>query len=88
MLKKIRKRIKEKQRVKGLSKAMSIVDEYMRPGLNERAVDFSAGYAQARIQMLYEEGSITKAEMEAALFTLENQHDKLYRKAVEASVIK
>lgn len=77
MFEEIKGKIKNCQRVSGLSKGMDVVDKYMRPGMNPSALDFSAGYAQARIHVLYENGEITENEMLAALTTLDNQHRKL-----------
>ena len=82
MFEKIRERIEERQRVKGLSRAMSIVDEYMCPGLTPRALDMAYGQAYAEIRRVYIKGEITWNETQAALVTLNNQHDKLYQKAV------
>lgn len=78
----IAKKIEKRNRVSGLSKGMEIVDKYMRPGMNPKALDFSAGYAQARIHVLYENNEISKEEMEAALFSLNDQHEKLRNKAL------
>lgn len=85
MFKKIKRWIKRKsaKRVTGLTKGMELVDKYLRPGMNPSALDFSAGYAQARIHGLYESGEIKKEEMEAALFTLNNQHEKLRTNALK-----
>lgn len=86
MFKKIKEWLERKneatKRVSGLSKGMDMVDKYMRPGMNARALDYSAGYTQARIHGLYEKGEITADEQEAALLTLDNQHKKLRRKAL------
>lgn len=86
-LKWLKRKIESRKRVSGLSKGMDIVDKYMRPGMNPKALDFSAGYAQARIHGLYESGQITRNEMEAALFSLNDQHEKLRRKALIESMI-
>lgn len=84
MLKRIKKLFETKcvKRVSGLSKGLDMVDKYLRPGMNPGALDFSAGYAQARIHVLYEYGEITKNEMEAALHTLNVQHEKLRSNAI------
>lgn len=74
--------IKERQRVKGLSKAMTIVDEHMCPGLTPKALDIAYGQAYAEIRMSYINGEITWNEAQAALVTLDNQHDKLHRRAL------
>ena len=78
----ITKKIEERKCVSGLSKGMEIVDKYMRPGMNPKALDFSAGYAQARIHVLYENSEISKEEMEAALYSLNDQHEKLRNRAL------
>ena len=77
-----KRKFEDKRRVSGLSAGLDIVDKYLRPGMNPDALDFSAGYAQARIHGLYETGQITKEEMEAALFTLHDHHEKLRRRAM------
>lgn len=77
-------RIKEKlkgQRVSGLSRAMSIVDEFMVPGSTLKALDHGYGQAYATIRQEYIEGKFDENEMKAALVTLDNQHDKLRRRA-------
>lgn len=84
MFEKIKKLLEKRECVSGLSKGMDIVDNYMRPGMNPSALDFSAGYAQARLHELYENGEITENEMEAALCTLNNQHEKLRTDALKA----
>ena len=82
MLEKIKERIEERQSVKGLSKAMTIVDEHMCPGLTPSALDKAYGQAYAEIRMVYINGEITWNEMQAALVTLDNQHDKLRKRAM------
>lgn len=82
MFKKIKDHFEKRQRVKGLSKAMSIVDEYMMPGLTPRALDYNYGQAYADIRTVYINGEVTENEMHAALTTLDNQHDKLRRQAL------
>ena len=87
MFKKIRERIEERQRVRGLSKAMSIVDEHMCPGLKPSALDRAYGQAYAEIRMAYINGGITWNEVQAALVTLNNQHDKLSKRAMNEALI-
>lgn len=84
MFARIREAIEEKQRVKGLSRALKIVDEYMISGLNPRALTHNYGQAYADIRMNYINGDITENEMWAALTTLDNQYEKLYPKAERA----
>lgn len=84
MFAKIRERIEEKQRIKGLSRALQVVDEYMIPGLKPEALTFNYGKAYADIRMEYINGDITENEMCAALTTLENQYEKMYPAAVRA----
>ena len=84
MFAKIRERIEEKQRVKGLSRALSIVDEYMMPGLSPEALTFNYGQAYADIRTTYINGDITENEMWAALTTLDNQYEKMYSRAQRA----
>lgn len=81
MFEKIKERIEERQRVRGLSKAMSIVDEHMCPGLKPNALDRAYGQAYAEIKMTYINGEVSWNEAQAALATLDNQHDKLRRRA-------
>lgn len=79
--------LKERQRVKGLSRAMSIVDEHMCPGLTPKALDIAYGQAYAEIRMAYIKGEVTWNEVQAALVTLNNQHDKLRKRAVNEAMI-
>ena len=87
MFERIKERIEERQRVKGLSKAMSIVDEHMCPGLNPSALDRAYGQAYAEIKMSYINQEISWNEVQAALVTLNNQHDKLRKRAVNEAMI-
>lgn len=87
MFEKIKERIEERQRVKGLSKAMSIVDEYMCQGLTPKALDIAYGQAYAEIEMSYINQEISWNEVQAALVTLNNQHDKLRKRAVNEAMI-
>ena len=76
--------IKEKlngKRVSGLSRAMSIVDEFMVPGSTLKALDHGYEQAYATIRQEYIEGKFDENEMKAALVSLDNQHDKLRRRA-------
>lgn len=82
MFEKIKERIEERQRVKGLSKAMSIVEEHICPGLTPKALDMAYGQAYAEIKMSYINGEITWNEVQAALVTLDNQHEKMRRRAL------
>lgn len=66
----------------GLSKGMEVVDKHMKPGLSRKELIFSAGYAQGRIHGLQEGGKISQAEMDAALFVLDNRFKKLYRRTL------
>ena len=78
----IEERIRENQRVKGLSRAMSIVDEFMVPGYSTKALDYGYGQAYAVIRQGYIDGEFCENEMKAALVALDNQHDKLRRRAL------
>lgn len=84
MFKRIRKWISQRKRVKGLSKAMDIVDAYMCQGLTPRALERAYGQAQAQLRIVYRNGEITWNELQAAIVTLDNQYNKLRPKAVEA----
>lgn len=84
MFKRIRKLLSQRKRVKGLSKAMDIVDAYMCQGLTQRAMDRAYGQAQAQLRIVYRNGEITWNELQAAIVTLDNQYNKLRPKAVEA----
>lgn len=84
MFKRIRKLLSQRKRVKGLSKAMSIVDAYMCHGLTPRALDRAYGQACAQLRIVYRNGEITWNELQAALVTLDNQYNKLRPKAEEA----
>lgn len=84
MFKRIRKLLSQRKRVKGLSKAMDIVDAYMCQGLTPRALDRAYGQAQAQLRIVYRNGEITWNELQAAIVTLDNQYNKLRPKAVEA----
>lgn len=82
MFERIKERIRENQRVKGLSRAMSIVDEFMVPGSTAKALDYGYGQAYATIREKYIAGEFGENEMQAALVTLDNQYDKLRRRAL------
>lgn len=84
MFKRIRKLLSQRKRVKGLSKAMDIVDAYMCQGLTPRALERAYGQAQAQLRIVYRNGEITWNELQAAIVTLDNQYNKLRPKAVEA----
>ena len=86
MFKKLIQEIREKRRVKGLSRAMSIVDEYMFPGMTPKALDHNYGQDYAAIRMNYINGNITENEMWATLTTLNNQYDKLRPQAVNSMI--
>lgn len=86
MFKRIRKWISQRKRVKGLSKAMDIVDAYMCQGLTPRALDRVYGQAYAQLRIVYINGEITWNELQAAIVTLDNQYEKLRPKAVEAMI--
>ena len=90
MFKKIKRwfkrRFASRQCVKGLSKAMSIVDAYMCQGLTPKALDRAYGQAYAQIKIVYINGEITWNELQAAIVTLDNQYNKLRPKAVEAMI--
>ena len=82
--------IKEKlngKRVSGLSRAMSIVDEFMVPGSTVKALDYGYGQAYTTIRQEYIDGAFDENEMMAALATLDNQHDKLRRQALIEEII-
>lgn len=83
MLQKIKDLICDKKKAEdcGLSKAMKIVDKHMRPEYGRELLAFHAGYAQARIQMLFECGQITKNEVSAAEYALEDHYGKLRNQA-------
>ncbi len=84
MFKRIEKLLAQRKRVKGLSKAMDIVDAYMCQGLTPRALDRAYGQAKAQLRIVYRNGEITWNELQAALVTMDNQYNKLRPKAVEA----
>ena len=81
MFGRLKERIAGNKRVSGLSRAMSIVDEFMVPGSTVKALDHGYGQAYATIRQEYIEGKFDENEMKAALVTLDNQHDKLWRRA-------
>lgn len=80
----MKKKYEERCRVKGLSRALMIVDTYMMSGLTPKALDRAYGQAYAEIRMEYINGDIPENDMWAALATLDNQYSKLRPKAVEA----
>ena len=82
MFERLKERIAGNKRVSGLSRAMSIVDEFMIPGSTVKALDHGYGQAYATIRQEYIEGKFDENEMKAALVTLDNQHDKLRRQAL------
>lgn len=78
---------KKRESICGLSKAMRIVDKYIKPGIGVRALDLSAGYATEKIRRLHECGEITKNEMDAALTTLDNHYTKLRQQESRAELM-
>lgn len=84
MFESMKKKLEERQRVKGLSRALSIVDTYMMSGLSPEALDRAYGQAYAEIRMEYINGDIPENDMWAALATLDNLYNKLRPKALEA----
>ncbi len=77
----------EVRRVKGLSRALTIVDTYMMSGMTPEALDRAYGQAYAEIRMEYINGDIPENDMWAALATLDNQYNKLRHKAIEALLL-
>lgn len=82
MLGKLKKRFEERQRVKGLSKALSIVDKYMMNGLTPEELDEMYALAYADIRTVYINSEVTENEMRAAITTLDNQYNKMRPRAV------
>lgn len=82
MFETLRDRIARNKRVSGLSKAMSIVDEHIHPGLTIRALDRGYGQAYAEIRQIFLDGEINENEMKAAMSALENHYDKLRRQSL------
>lgn len=87
MFGRLKERIAGNKRVSGLSRAMSIVDQFMVPGSTVKALDHGYGQAYVTIRQEYIEGKFDENEMKAALVTLDNQHDKLRRQAQIEEII-
>lgn len=82
MFEKLKERIERNKRVTGLSKAMSIVDTHICPGLTVRALDRGYGQAYTEIRMEYLNGEVSENEMKAALAALDNHYDRLRRQSL------
>ena len=65
MFGRLKERIAGNKRVSGLSRAMSIVDEFMVPGSTVKALDHGYGQAYATIRQEYIEGKFDENEMKA-----------------------
>lgn len=84
MFKRIKKWFYKKQRTKrvsGLSKGLEVVDNLMVPGLRVKALDQNYGRAEMALKFMYQNNELTANELGAALITLNNQYDKLRKKA-------
>ena len=77
----------KRKSVYGLSKALQIVDKYIKPGIGVRTLDLSAAYAEEKIRRLHECGEITKNEMDAALTTLDNHYTKVRHQERKAKLM-
>ena len=84
MFKRIKKWLFKKQRVQrvsGLSRGLEVVDNLMVPGLRIKALDQNYGRAEITLKLMYQNNELTADELGAALVTLNNQYDKLRKKA-------
>ncbi len=81
MFEKIKRLLKKKERVSGLSKGMTVVNELMIPGLKVQKLDQNYGKAQITLQYMREGGEITEDELGAAMLTLKEQYKLLRRRA-------
>ena len=84
MFKRIEKWLCKKQRVQrvsGLSKGLEVVDNLMVPGLCIKALDQNYGRAEITLKLMHQNNELTANELGAALITLNNQYDKLRKKA-------
>lgn len=74
-------RRKKKEKIAGLSKGLTVVDNLMTPGLNVQALDQNYGRADITLKLMEQNGEITAMELGAAMVTLNNQYDKLRKEA-------
>lgn len=74
-------RRKKKEKIAGLSKGLTVVDNLMMPGLNVQALDQNYGRADITLKLMEQNGEITAMELGAAMVTLNNQYDKLRKEA-------
>ena len=89
MFKRIKKWFYKKQRTKrvsGLSKGLEVVDNLMVPGLRVKALDQNYGRAEMALKLMHQNNELTANELGAALITLNNQYDKLRKKAWYAQI--
>lgn len=75
-----------RKRPSGLSKAMTIVEKYMRSDVSPEELDRAYGLAYAEIRKTYISGRITTGEKDAALTTLDNQYNKLRPETVKRTL--
>ena len=87
MFESMKKKFEERQRVKGLSRALTIVDTYMVPGLDPDVLDRAYKQAYDEIKEGYIKKEIPENDMLAALATLDNQYNKLRHKTIEALLL-
>lgn len=79
-------RRKKKEKIAGLSKGLTVVDNLMTSGLNVQALDQNYGRAEITLKLMERNGEITVMELGAAMVTLNNQYDKLRQEALQAEM--
>lgn len=84
MFEELKKKFEKRQAVSGLSRALTIVDTYMVPGLDPDVLDRAYKQAYEEIKEGYIKKEIPENDMWAALTTLDNQYSKLRPKALDA----
>lgn len=77
----IKRRIEARKRVSGLSKGLTVVDNYMIPGLTVRKLDQNYGRAYESLNALHVFGEISADELGAAMATLKEQYRRLRHEA-------
>lgn len=83
MFESMKRKLEERQKVKGLSKGLRVVEELMVSGLSVQALDQNYGRADMTLKLMRSYGEITQNEYGAAMATLNNQYDKLRKRELK-----
>lgn len=83
MFERIREWLDERQekKLRGLSKALRIVDKHMKADMTAKQISINAGYAHTEIHQMYLDGDISWTERNMAVETLLNHYEKMWNMA-------